>query len=80
MRSSDLYLLGETDVSQPSLSQNLPLEIARCSMKYFICSHQSDCAVDVQAQIGRNASWLSAREMSVLLGEVLSGLMGQKLT
>jgi len=78
--SSDLYLLGETDISQTPLSQNLPLEIARCSMKYFICSHQSDRAVDFQAQIGRNASWLSAREMSVLLGEVLSGLMGKKLT
>ena len=78
--SSELYLLGETDISQPSLSQNLPLEIARCSMRYFICSHQSDRAVDFQAQIGRNASWLSAREMSVLLGEVLSGLMAQKRT
>ena len=78
--SSDLYLLGETDISQPSPSQNLPLEIARCSMKYFICSHQSDLSVGFQTQIGRNASWLSAREMSVLLGEVLSGLVGQKLT
>lgn len=78
--SSDVYLLGETDISQPSLSQNLPLEIARCSMSYFICAHKSERAADLQTQIGSNASWLSAREMSTLLDEVLSESMGQKLT
>ncbi|NHN69016.1 hypothetical protein G7W60_14350 [Pseudomonas fluorescens] len=78
--ASDRYLLGVTNTSLLSPLQNLPLEIAKCSVGYFICAHQSDRAVDFQAQIGRNASWLSAREMSVLLGEVLSGLMAQKLT
>lgn len=37
-------------------------------------------AADLQTQIGSNASWLSAREMSTLLDEVLSESMGQKLT
>lgn len=70
--ASDKYLLGVTDVSQSPPPQNLPLEIARCSMGYFICAHQSDRAADVQAQIGSNASWLSAREMSSILTELMS--------
>jgi hypothetical protein len=78
--SSDVYLLGETGTSQPSLSQNLPLEIARCSMRYFICAHKSERAADHQTQIGSNASWFSAQEMSTLLDEVLSESTGQKLT
>jgi len=70
--ASDRYLLGVTDVAQSPPSQNLPLEIARCSMRYFTCAHQSDRAADVQAQIGSNASWLSAREMSSILTELMS--------
>ncbi|MBI6909760.1 DUF4238 domain-containing protein [Pseudomonas palleroniana] len=72
--ASDRYLLGASDASLSSLPQNLPLEIARCSMGYFICAHQSDRAADLQTHIGSNAGWLSAREMRTLLGEVLSGL------
>lgn len=76
--ASDRYLLGVTNTSLLSPLQNLPLEIAKCSMGYFICAHQSERAADLQAQIGSNASWLSAREMSTLLGEVFSALMGPK--
>ncbi|MEE4085961.1 MULTISPECIES: DUF4238 domain-containing protein [Pseudomonas syringae group] len=72
--ASDRYLLGASDASLSSPPQNLPLEIARCSMGYFICANQSDRAADLQAHIGSNAGWLSAREMNTLLGEVLSGL------
>ncbi|WP_223527284.1 DUF4238 domain-containing protein [Pseudomonas sp. BF-B-26] len=77
--ASDKYLLGATDVSQTSPPKNLPLEIARCSMKYFICAHQNDRAADLQAQIGSNASWLSAREMNSILNEVLSEFMSKRL-
>lgn len=78
--ASDKYLVGTTNTSLSSPLQNLPLEIAKCSMGYFICAHQSERAADLQAQIGSNASWLSAREMSTLLGEVFSALMGPKQT
>ena len=78
--ASDRYLLGATNTSLSSPLQNLPLEIAKCSMGYFICAHQSGRAADLQVQIGSNASWLSTREMSALLGEVFSGLMGPKQT
>lgn len=72
--ASDKYLLGTTNPALSSPLLNLPLEIAKCSMGYFICGHQSERAADLQAQIGSNASWLSAREMSTLLGEVFAGL------
>lgn len=77
--ASDKYLLGTSDVSPSSPPQNLPLEIARCSLEYFICGHRNNGADDLQAQIGSNADWLSAREMSSLLNEVFKGLMSKKL-
>lgn len=77
--ASDKYLLGVTDLSQSQPLQNLPLEIARCSMGYFICSQQSDRAADIQPQIGSNASWLSAREMKSILNKVLSDSMSKRL-
>ncbi|MDC3738877.1 DUF4238 domain-containing protein [Pseudomonas syringae pv. syringae] len=78
--ASDTYLLGATDTSLSSPIQNLPLEIAKCSMGYFICAHKSERAADLQAQIGSNADWLSALEMSTLLDEVFSGLMEPRQT
>ncbi|WP_122240962.1 DUF4238 domain-containing protein [Pseudomonas syringae] len=78
--ASDRYLLGAKDAAHSLPPDNLPLEIARCSMRYFICAHQNGQASDLQAQIGSNASWLSAREMSTLLGEVLSGFTAARRT
>ncbi|MDY1045276.1 hypothetical protein SOM55_00465 [Pseudomonas coleopterorum] len=77
---SDRYLLGAKDAARSLPPHTLPLEIARCSMRYFICARQNDQASDLQAQIGSNASWLSAREMSTLLGEVLSGFTAKQRT
>lgn len=77
--ASDRYLLGATDVSRSSSPQNLPLEIARCSMRYFICAHQNDRAAHLQAHIRRNASWLSAGDMNSILSDVLSELMSEQL-
>lgn len=77
--SSDMYLLGATNDPKSSPPQNLPLEIARCSIEYFICAHQRDDAADLQAQIGINARWLSAREMNSIINEVLSESMSEKL-
>lgn len=78
--ASDKYLLGATDRSPPLSSESLPLEIARCSMEYYICARQNDRAADLRGQIGRNSGWLLEREMSTLLDDVLSGLMEKKLT
>ncbi|MBD8591978.1 MULTISPECIES: DUF4238 domain-containing protein [unclassified Pseudomonas] len=78
--ASDRYLLGAKDAARSLPPHKLPLEIARCSMRYFICAHQNDQAADLQAEIGSNASWLSPREMSTLLGEVLLGFTAAQRT
>lgn len=73
--ASNLYLMGTSGLYQGTLSYDLPREIARCSMDYFIASESKPHLVDLTQEIGSNARWLSNGEMGSIMEEVIQEFM-----
>ena len=73
--ASDLYLMGTTGVYQGPLSYDLPREIARCSMDYFIASESKPHLAELTHQIGSNARWLSDDEVDSIMEGVIQEFM-----
>ena len=64
-------LVGGAIDYEPDL-ERLPLEIARCSLNYFIASAKTDQNAQLAAEIGSDAELMSTEEMTAILNEVMA--------
>lgn len=71
--SSHQYLLGASSDAGGDLSYDLAEQVARCSMRYFICC--SDQMTELQHKIGTNAHWLSHAETQSIMENVFQELL-----
>ena len=71
----NLFLMGTVDGHQGPPTYDMPKEIARCSMDYFIASEAKPHLADLRNEIGSNAHWVSESEMDSIMQEVLQKLM-----
>lgn len=73
--ASNLYLMGTAVDCQGPPTYDMPREIARCSMDYFIASEDKPHLADLRYQIGTNAQWVSGVEVNNMMDEVIQKLM-----
>lgn len=73
--ASNLFLLGSADGYKGPPTYDMPREIARCSMDYFIASDAKPHLADLRCEIGSNAQWVSEAEVSCIMEEVIQKLM-----
>ncbi|WP_177327194.1 DUF4238 domain-containing protein [Pseudomonas sp. WCS374] len=73
--ASNLYLMGTSDVYQGPPTYDLPREIARCSMDYFIASESKPHLAELTYQIGSNARWLSDDQVDSIMEGVIQEFM-----
>ena len=62
-------------VTKAPPTYDMPREIARCSMDYFIASDAKPHLADLRCEIGSNAQWVSEAEVSCIMEEVIQKLM-----
>ena len=67
--------MGTTGTYQGPPTYDMPREIARCSMDYFIASEAKPRLADLRYEIGSNAQWVSEAEVSCIMEEVIQKLM-----
>lgn len=77
--SPDQYLEGVSGSDEGDLVYDLPAEIARCSMDYFIASSNTPHLIEHRQLIGSNAHWVSEAEVNVLMEEVIQKLLREVL-
>ncbi|MCM2364305.1 DUF4238 domain-containing protein [Pseudomonas sp. SR18] len=70
-----LFLIGTTGTYQGPPTYDMPREIARCSMDYFIASEAKPRLADLRYEIGSNAQWVSEAEVDGIMEEVIQKLM-----
>lgn len=75
--TSDKYLLGTAENCDANIVCNLPEQVARCSMSYFISSEDCETLADLQAHIGSNAYWVSEKRLELLIEEVIRSLIAE---
>lgn len=73
--ASNLYLMGTAGAYQGTPTYDIPREIARCSMDYFIASEDKPHLADLRHQIGSNSRWVSEAEVNSMMEEVIQKLM-----
>lgn len=75
--AKDKYLLGASP-DFDSIPSDLPTEIARCSLEYFISAENDEKSAELHALVGSNSHWFSSEEIQSILDDVFkSQLDGQ---
>lgn len=67
--SKEQYLLGASP-DFDSIPSDLPTEIARCSLEYFISAENDEKSAELHALVGSNSHWLSADEIQSVMDDV----------
>lgn len=73
--TSSLFLMGTTGVYRGPPTYDMPREIARCCMDYFIASENKPLFTELTHQIGSNSQWVSEAEVDGIMEEVIQKLM-----
>ncbi|WP_445672835.1 DUF4238 domain-containing protein [Pseudomonas inefficax] len=73
--ASNLFLMGTAGEYQGPPTYDMPKEIARCSMDYFIAGEVKPHLADLRSEIGSNAQWVSETEVIRIMEEIMRKLM-----
>lgn len=73
--TSGLFLMGTTGTYRGPPTYDMPREIARCCMDYFIASEAKPHLANLKYEIGSNAQWVSEEEVNGVMDEVIQKLM-----
>jgi len=73
--TSGLFLMGTSGTHQGPPTYDMPKEIARRSMDYFIASEAKPHLADLRCEIGSDAQWVSETDVDCIMEKVIQELM-----
>lgn len=77
--ASDKYLIGSTLAPASNLCFDLPAEIARCSLEYFISGHNDEKTAELHQKVGANSHWILKDEVEPMLDDIFRKMMDEEL-